>query len=577
MYVVFALTLLSSLSEGLGILLVMPLLGTLDGKRSAAIEGAPTLMQDIVEGLGVAGSLPGILTLIGVTFVFKGLLRYGALSYTARLQSQLMGRLKSRMFDAYAAMSYRHYAQRDTGHFVNMITSQVGQFYNAFGAFVGFIGQIVTTLSYFGIAFVVAWKFGLMAVAVGVLIFLGFKRLNRLVRELSRSTALEAGVQSKLLIQTLQAFKYLTATHQMSHLRSGLMASIERLVGLEYRQRNASAATGALNEPLAVACIILIVIVQIVVLNEPLTPILVSIILFNRGINSVMAIQGSWQGVMAGAGPVELVDREFKTLEANQAHDGQVVAPELSQEIRLEKVSFSYDNAGPEVISKVSLTIPAFSTVAFVGPSGAGKSTLVDLLCLLLQPRTGRVWIDGSASETLLASTWRKQIGYVSQESVVFDDTIANNICLWSGDANTNPELKDRIRNAAKRAYIDHFIASLPDGYDTMVGDRGIRLSGGQRQRLFIARELFKNPRLLILDEATSALDSESEQSIQASIDALHGQMTVILIAHRLSTIRNSDRVFVLQKGRLAEEGSYSELRDREGSLFSRMIEMQTL
>ena len=573
---VFALTLLSSLSEGFGILLVLPLLSTLDMGKTATLEGAPAFMQTVVEWLGVAGSLPGILTFIGVTFLIKGLLRFGAQAYTGQLQAQLMGKLKARMFDAFAGMNYLHYAKRDTGHFVNLITTQVNQFYNAFGYFVGFIGQIVTTLSYFGLAFVVAWRFGLMAVVVGAAMFVLFRRLNHFVRELSRDTAAEASIQSKLLIQTLQAFKYLTATDQMSHLRSGLMSSIQRLVGYDMRQRIAGAATGAANEPFAVTFIIVIVIVQVAILGQALTPILVSIILFNRGLSGLMAVQGAWQMVMNGTGAVELVDEEFKTLAENQAQDGRRPATALTTGIELENVSFAYGSDQPNVLQEVSLVIPACGTVAFVGPSGAGKSTLVDMLCLLLQPTTGRILIDGIPSSELIASSWRQQIGYVSQESVIFDDTIANNICLWSGEA-ASPDLQQRIRTSAQRAHIDHFIDSLPGGYNTVVGDRGIRLSGGQRQRLFIARELFKNPTFLILDEATSALDSESERAIKTSIDALHGQMTVVIIAHRLSTIRGSDCIFVFDKGRLIEVGDYKSLVKIENTKFSKMVSLQTL
>jgi subfamily B ATP-binding cassette protein MsbA len=179
-------------------------------------------------------------------------------------------------------------------------------------------------------------------------------------------------------------------------------------------------------------------------------------------------------------------------------------------------------------------------------------------------------------SQVKLAS-WRRQIGYVSQDTVVFDDSVANNICLWKGDIGADPDLFERVRDAARRAHIADFIESLPEAYHTQVGDRGIRLSGGQQQRLFIARELFRQPRLLILDEATSALDSESERYVQQSIDAVRGQMTVVIIAHRLSTIRNVDEVFVLDKGRLVEHGPYAVLCDRRDSKFGAMVASQSL
>jgi ABC-type multidrug transport system fused ATPase/permease subunit len=159
----------------------------------------------------------------------------------------------------------------------------------------------------------------------------------------------------------------------------------------------------------------------------------------------------------------------------------------------------------------------------------------------------------------------------------VFDDTVANNIHLWQGDIEDDPALWEQVMHAAERAHAHHFIEDLPNGYQTQVGDRGVRLSGGQQQRLFVARELFKQPSVLLLDEATSDLDTASEQHIQNSVDALQGEVTVVIIAHRLSTVKNADRVYVLDEGRVIESGTYHELRHREEGTFREMVEMQSL
>ena len=167
-------------------------------------------------------------------------------------------------------------------------------------------------------------------------------------------------------------------------------------------------------------------------------------------------------------------------------------------------------------------------------------------------------------------------MGYVSQDTIIFDDTIANNISMWQSKKSKD-ELYQNIKNAAKQANILDFIESLPDGFDTIVGDRGILLSGGQKQRIFIARELYRKPNLLILDEATSALDSESEKSIQDSVDLLKGNITVIIIAHRLSTIKNVDRIFIMEKGKIIETGTYNELKNNDNSKFSNFAKLQIL
>jgi ABC-type multidrug transport system fused ATPase/permease subunit len=320
-----------------------------------------------------------------------------------------------------------------------------------------------------------------------------------------------------------------------------------------------------------------VIILQVTVLDAPLVPIFVALVLFNRAIGGVMSIQKAWQSTLSKIGSLEIVEKEFRMLEKNQEHGGTILLNPLDQAIELRQVSFAYGLGHDDVLKDITLTIPANATVAFVGESGAGKSTLVDMLTLMLRPRQGEVVIDGVSGGEVNLDSWRSQVGYVSQETVVFDDTIANNICLWKDDYNKAPKARERIEFAAKQAYAEKFIQDLPEQFNTFVGDRGVRLSGGQRQRLFLARELYKNPRLLILDEATSALDSESEKYIQESIEALRGRTTVVIIAHRLSTIKNADYIYVLDKGRIVEQGSYDQLLSTNNGRFNRMVALQSL
>ena len=219
----------------------------------------------------------------------------------------------------------------------------------------------------------------------------------------------------------------------------------------------------------------------------------------------------------------------------------------------------------------MTLTIPPNSAVAFVGVSGAGKSTLVTMLTGLLRPTSGQISVGGVPYRSLDQRRLREAIGYVTQESVIFNDSVHNNISLWSSDHSG-----EKVRAVARAARAADFIENLPDGYDSLLGDNGVNISGGQRQRISIARELYKDARLLIFDEATSALDTESEVEVQNSIDALRGNKTVILIAHRLSTVRNCDTIFVLKDGRLVEQGTYDDLYDLGGE-FTQMVKRQVL
>ena len=578
LYIVFVLTVLAALAEGFGIALLLPLLEATEAGGSEAIDGGlQQYMYDFLHLIGIGDSVVGILLFIGGVFVLKGLLKFTEGAYNGYLQSRLMRELKSKMFDGYSRMDYRYYIQNNTGHFINIINSQVDGFYRAFKRFISFLSVIITTASYFIIAFAIAWRFALMAVGIGLVLLFLFKYLNAYVRDLSRRASRERSTLNKLLVQALQAFKYITSTGQMGHLREGVVKSIRNYTSYRFRQKLAGSFTGALKEPISVLFMIAVIIIQVAVFNEPIAPIFVALILFHRGMQSTISIQGGWQSVMDEVGALEMVTDEFdKVKRYREAKGGRAIGP-LRESIALDGVTYYYDEEEAPALRDIHLTIPANTTVALVGESGAGKSTLVDLLTLMLKPQEGEIRIDGVPGDTVEVDSWRQQIGYVSQETVVFDDTIANNISLWQGNIEKDEDLRKRVENAAKRAYAHHFIKDLPNGYQTVVGDRGVRLSGGQRQRLFVARELFKRPNLLILDEATSALDTESERYIQDSIDALKGEMTVVIIAHRLSTIKNVDQVYVLDGGRLIEEGAYEELRNYNGSRFREMVEMQQL
>ena len=580
MYLVFGLTVLTALTQGFGITLLLPLLRSsqVGGSAGAGDMGtAERVLQHILGWIGIEGSMPGILAFIALVFVAKGGLQFIKGGYVGYLQARLLRELKTRLFDAYSTMDYRYYIRRNTGHLINVINGQVNRFFLSFKSFTGFLTQAVTTLSYFAFAFAITWRFTLMAVAAGAVLLFLFKYLNHYVRHLSRLQSSEMSQLNKLLVQTLQAFKYVASTHQTAHLRSGVVGSVRRLTGYIFRQNVAGSFTSALKEPLSVLLIVGLIALQVMVFEEPVAPIFVALLLFHRGMQATIALQSGWQNTMNQIGSVEMVDDEVTAVEARQEPGGTRRLGRLRRGIELEGVSFAYDEADGDVLHDVSLAIPANTTVAFVGESGAGKSTLVDVLTLMLKPRQGEVRIDGVPGPEVDLASWRAQIGYVSQETVVFDETIANNISLWGGNIEDDAALRERVRTAAEQAYAADFIEALPEGYQTVVGDRGVRLSGGQRQRLFVARELFKQPHLLILDEATSALDTESERYIQQSIDALKGEVTVVIIAHRLSTIKNVDRVYVLDEGHVTEEGAYHDLRDNDTSRFREMVEMQQL
>ena len=577
LYIVFVLTGLAALTEAFGISLVLPLIEMVDANLVEGEVSSITLkLQSFLNFIGIGESMVAVLIFIGAVFLLKGAIKFIEEAYKAVLKANFQREIKKKIFDYYSNMSYNYYCKHNTGHFINIIGGQVGKLIRSFESFKKFLSEIIITISFLGVAFLISWRFASMAAVSGVIILLLFRRLNAYAKKLSIKTAKEQGYLNKFLVQTLHAWKYVISTNQMARLEKSVFKSIFRLSRYMRNQGIAKGFTLALKEPVSIILILSIIIIQITLFDAPLAPIFVSLILIHRAMGHVMTIQSDWQTTMNTIGSLEMVEKEIDKVSKNQEISGTIMLRPLNDSIRLENVSFAYNIKDGDVLKNIDLIIRANTTVAFVGESGTGKSTLVDMLTLLLKPRQGIVYIDGVPNDQIELTSWRSQIGYVSQDTVVFDDTVANNICMWQGDYSNDDTIKHEIELAAERSYATGFIKQLPKGFNTVIGDRGIRLSGGQKQRLFIARELFKKPRFLILDEATSALDSESERFIQESIDNLKGNTTVAIIAHRLSTIKNVDLIYVLDKGRIVEYGTYEELI-ASGQNFNKMVELQSL
>jgi len=272
------------------------------------------------------------------------------------------------------------------------------------------------------------------------------------------------------------------------------------------------------------------------------------------------------EGLASAQRVFSLLDEKPDVVEKSQA----IVLPGFHDSIVYENVSFGYETSRGRVLNNCSLRINRGEIVAIVGHSGAGKSTLVDLLLRFYDPSSGRILIDGYDIRDLTFTSLRSQMGIVTQNTILFNDTVFNNIAYGVRDFD-----QDKVYAAAEAANALEFIEEMPQKFETVIGDRGLRLSGGQRQRLAIARALLKNPPILILDEATSSLDTESELKVQAAIETLIKDRTVLVIAHRLSTIQNAHKIVVLEKGRIVESGRHTELLNHPDSLYRFLYETQ--
>jgi subfamily B ATP-binding cassette protein MsbA len=296
-----------------------------------------------------------------------------------------------------------------------------------------------------------------------------------------------------------------------------------------------------------------------------------SLLFFYRALSSLTILQTNWNQFLMVSGSMNNIQEFLLDMAGKKESNGFTELTRLNESIKLNDLTFFYGDT--LILDKINLHIPRNKSIAFVGESGSGKSTLVNVLAGLLKAKQGQMLVDEFPIEDLVKETYQKRIGYITQEPVIFNDTIFNNVTLWAEKSELNLA---KYRKALEYSSILEYVNTLPEGESTFLGHSGISLSGGQRQRLSIARELFKDVDVLIMDEATSALDSETEFAIKESLNLLHGKLTIISVAHRLSTIKNADTVVFMEKGKILGSGKFDELYQKLPK-FKRMVDFQEL
>jgi len=567
------ITLFSGFTESFGIALFMPIL-TATNITATSTDRISIFFSNLFQLLGVTPTVYLLFSLVFAVFLIRGFIKYIECAFTAHLTSLMTTTVRNHVVELLGAMDYRYYSERNTGYFSNLMIMETSRMVASFGRFCAVIVSIITIFVFIIVSFWVNWQFTLATIIFSAAVLYTFKSISALSRKYSLAVSDEYAGLHSMLIQSLQAFKYMKATFAFSTVKAKLFSSTKNISRLHYQSQLLGSILSALSEPLVIFFILGLMTWQVAVLGQSLAPLVVSIMLFYRISTYVLGLQSQWQLFSSFAGSVEKIKDASDEILKSTESTGTLRFNEPMQSIQFNNVSFSYGSK--DVLHDINLTIKRNAMVAFVGESGIGKTTLVDITTGVLLPRTGNILINNQSLQEINPADWRCRIGYVTQEPVLFNDTVANNICFWTGDTN-DPHFFEQIKDAARKAYCDHFINELPQSYHSVIGDRGIKLSAGQRQRLAIARELFKHPELLILDEATSALDSESELFIQQSIQELKGTLTVILIAHRLSTIRNADYLYVLGGGRILEQGTFKSLLATDGSRFRQMCLMQNI
>lgn len=563
-----AFTLLAAAFEGFGVGFILSFIQSFTNPDAAPIQTGVDWIDLWILGINAPATerLYRITGLIFLTTLLRLGFTYLGQLYSFLTQINLGYRLRLRIFEQLQALSLSYFSKTRSGNLINSLTGEIRQITMALMIFSTFLTKAETLLVFVISMLLLSWQLTIISVMLLGLVSVGLSTLLRKVREASFDVTSANAKYTSVSLEFIQGIRTVQAFAGQDFERQRCEEANSQIV----QAMNKAMVIRALVEPLSEGAGILMLLGILIAGFAFLIPngylqsasfltflvVLLRITPIIRQLNAVRARLSNLYGSF------DNIQQLLRTDDKPYLKNGKVQFSKLKQAIEFVDVDFGYD-PNELVLQQISLTIPRGQTVALVGASGAGKSTLADLIPRFYDITNGKITLDGLDLREFDMNSLRQRVAVVSQNTFIFNASVRDNIAYAMATVD-----EAAIREAARLANALEFIQNMPEGFDTQLGDRGVRLSGGQRQRIAIARALLRNPDILILDEATSALDSVSERLIQESIEKLSVGRTVIAIAHRLSTIMKADRVVVLEQGRIIEQGTYQELLQQRGQLW---------
>ncbi len=533
------------------------------------------LMEPVVNQVFIAenrSTLWPLGAVVFATFLVKGLANYSQAILMSFVGLRIIADNQNRLYAHLARMDIGFFHNNPTGKLISRFTIDINNMRMAVSnALTGFGKDLLSFVGLVAVMFVKDWQLAATSVLIFPLAALPILRLGRRMRKVTANTQEEMGLFTTLLGQTFQGIRMVKAYGMEGYEKSRIAGIVDRIFLLNLKSAKTRALSSPIMETLGGVAVCVVIIyggyrgIEGATTSGAFFAFITALLLAYEPMKRLANLNASLQEGLAGA------ERMFKLLDTEPAIHEKPDAVDLGSvkgHIQLEDVRFSYVPGKP-ALDGITLEVSAGKRVALVGASGAGKSTILNLIPRFYDVDKGRVTVDGTDVRDITFASLFGSFALVSQEITLFDDTVRANIAYGRAGAE-----EDEIIEAAKNAAAHDFIVDLPDGYDTQVGEQGVKLSGGQRQRLAIARAMLKNASVLLLDEATSALDTESERQIQAAMDKLMQGRTTLVIAHRLSTVTGADLIYVIDKGCVIEQGTHVELMVRGGN-YQRLYNLQ--
>jgi ATP-binding cassette subfamily C protein len=560
-----------SLTEGISLLMLVPLLQLVGlDVQQGTLGRIAEFVSSIFSTIGIRPTLIAVLCVYVFIVIIHSLLRRWETSVSLTLEYEFVVRLREKLYRAIANTNWLFFVRNRVSDFTHALTIEMERV----GAATYYILNLLAT----GIVAIVYILFALKlsAIMTGLVFICGIGLMFLLKKK--TKVAYETGEGLSDAMSGL----YNAISEHLNGMKTAKSYSVEerhveifRRLAEQVRHKFTYAVQNQAEVSYwfnigSVIILSLILYLSIQILSIPTAGVLLLLFLFARVMPKFSSIQQNFQS------SINMMPSFSRVMEMQKRCEGAAETKtkiyekvDIGNGIKFNKASFSYDGNSP-VIKDLDIAIRAGKTTAIVGPSGAGKTTIADLLMGLIVPNEGRILIDEKEFGPKSMRAWREQIGYVPQDTFLFNDTLRANL-LWAKPDASEEEIYQSLRFAAA----EEFVLGLPKGTDTILGDRGVLVSGGEKQRIALARALLRKPSLLILDEATSSLDSENEKRIQTAIEKLHGQMTILVISHRLSTIRGADVIHVIEDGRLVESGTWGDLIAKENGRFQALCKAQ--
>jgi ATP-binding cassette, subfamily B, bacterial MsbA len=533
-------------------------------------------MNKIIAGSNAVSALLFICILIVVMFFLKNLCRYLAMYFLAPLRNGVVRNIRNMLYKKILILPLSYFAKEKKGDIMARISSDVQEVeWSIVSSLEMLFREPIALIFYFFTLFVLSPRLTLFSVLLLPVAIWLISVIGKSLKRTSVKVQTRLGVLFSIIEETISGLRIIKGFNAIDFSYDKFTSANHGFYRLSNRLFRKRDLASPLSEFLGAA--ILVVIIWYggkLVLNNPESfsadMFILFILVFSQIIPPAKAVTTAFYNIQKGAASIQrinyVLNAEEKIMEARDAFRKTT----FEQSIVFDRVSLKYDQSDIDALHSISLSIRKGEKIALVGASGAGKSTFVDLLPRFYDPTEGEVLIDGIPLKQLNIEDLRRLFGIVSQETILFNDTIKNNIAFGLTDVSDHA-----IETAAKMANAHGFIMKTQEGYQTVIGDRGTKLSGGEKQRLSIARAILRNPPIMLLDEATSNLDTVSEHSVQEALDGLTKDRTAIIVAHRLSTIIHADRIIVLDNGSVVEEGSHSELLEKKGKYFQ-LYKMQS-